>query len=139
MPSTALNVNHKTYNFYFCIMPIANAYLIIQDLEQFFAFTEAVFGARLIKKKMRENGSIAHAEIIIGKSVIMATEPSDSTHYFPASMYVYVADCDKVFNKAVEMQAQIVMEPVSKPEDEERYGAVKDSNGNVWWITGKLL
>ena len=119
-------------------MPIANAYLIIKDAEQLISFTTAAFGAKLIKKKVRENGSIAHAEISIGKSVIMATEPTNSFNYFPASMYVYVPDCDAAFNKAIEMEAQIVMQPVSKSEDKERYGAVQDTNGNVWWITGKM-
>ena len=120
-------------------MPVANAYLIIKDVQQFISFTEAAFGAKLIKKKMRENGSIAHAEISIGKSIIMATEPSNSFNYFPASLYVYVADCDEAFNKAIAMDAHVLMQPVTKPDDHERYGAVQDSNGNVWWITGKTL
>ena len=120
-------------------MYIANAYLIIKDVEQLIAFTKAVFGAKLIKNIARKNGSIAHAEIGIGKSVIMATESTNSLNYFPASMYVYVTDCDAVFHKAIEMQAEIVMQPISKPQDKERYGAVKDTNGNVWWIAEKII
>ena len=119
-------------------MNAVNVYLIIRDVNELILFTENVFGATVINKVQRENGSISHAEIKIRDAVIMATEPSNSLNYFPASMYVYVSNCDDTLAKALEAGADIVMLPVSKPQNNERYCAVQDTNGNVWWITGKI-
>lgn len=118
-------------------MSSCNAYLIVKDVNQLIAFMEAVFGASVLKKKLRDNGSIAYAEIAIDDAVIMASEPKDG-RYYPASMYIYVADCNYAFTEALTMQAEIHLPPTVNLSDKEKYAAVKDTNDNIWWIVERL-
>ena len=115
-------------------MNTVNPYLMVESVQELIDFTEKVYDAKLDYKLDRPNGKIMHAEISIGDSVIMAGEPMGDFKIFPCSLYIYVEDCDKIFEKAIEYGCQSIMEPTTMKHAGERYGGVKDSNGNVWWI-----
>src|SRR5207248_11317366 len=51
----------------------------------------------------------------------------------PAQIYLYVSDCDALYKQALTAGATSVQEPSTQFYG-DRHGAVKDSNGNVWWI-----
>lgn len=118
-------------------MNTCNAFLVLQDVNAFIHFTQQCFNARLLKIKKLSDNTITYAEVAIKESVLVASKPREKEDYFPASLYVYVADCDESFNKAIALDACVIMQPITKPDDGERYGAVQDSNGNVWWISQK--
>jgi uncharacterized glyoxalase superfamily protein PhnB len=67
-------------------------------------------------------------------SLIMAGEPMEQYGVFPASIYIYVPDCDNTYNKALDFGATSIMTPTTMTYAGERYGGVKDKNGNIWWI-----
>jgi PhnB protein len=115
-------------------MKTVNPYLIVDKVSTLIKFIETVFGGRLKYKLDRTDGTIMHAEIIIGDSVIMAGEPTKEYGAFPASIYIYVSDCDHIYEKAINAGAISIMIPTTMTHAGERYGAVKDSNGNIWWI-----
>ncbi len=48
-------------------------------------------------------------------------------------MYLYVRDCDAVYQQAVKAGGVPLMEP-DDLNTGERYGAVTDPAGNIWWI-----
>ena len=48
--------------------------------------------------------------------------------------YLYVEDCDAVYQRAVGAGGASVMEPTDVPFAGERYGGVKDPSGNIWWV-----
>ncbi len=52
----------------------------------------------------------------------------------PASIYLYVEDCDAVYRRALEAGGTSVMEPMDMPHAGEPYGGVRDPSGNLWWI-----
>ena len=109
-------------------------YLIVEGVSTLIAFLQHVFDAESRGDlRYREDGSVQHAEVQIGDSVVMMGEPMDDIGPMPAMMYLYVNDCDATFKKALAAGATSVMEPADYPHG-DRYGGVKDPVGNVWWI-----
>ncbi len=76
-----------------------------------------------------------HIEARIGDSVIVL-ETGDPPHPegTPGSIYVYVADVDSAYKRALERGATSIAAPQDKPY-QERQAGVRDSFGNVWWIS----
>jgi len=76
-----------------------------------------------------------HIEARIGDSMVVLEvgnfpAPAKPT---PASIYVYVADVDRAYRRALEAGATSVTAPEDKPY-QERSAGVKDSFGNIWYI-----
>lgn len=109
-------------------------YLILKDARGFLDFTQKVFGAREKFKMMREDDPsvVMHAEVTIGDSVIMFADSNDQWGVSTAGLYVYVADVDAAYQRALETGATSVME-ISE-QSYGRSGGVKDPFGNTWWI-----
>jgi PhnB protein len=87
------------------------------------------------------NGRVMHAEIKIGDSIIMLGEENaragvrspQSLGGSPVFLYLYVEDCDRAFNQAVEAGANTV-NSVKDQFYGDRSGSVKDPFGHSWWI-----
>jgi uncharacterized glyoxalase superfamily protein PhnB len=82
----------------------------------------------------RQDGSVMHIEVRIGDSVVMMGEPMEAFGAMTASIYLYVEDCDAVYQRALEAGGTSIMEPMDMPHAGERYGGVRDPSGNLWWI-----
>jgi PhnB protein len=108
-------------------------YLIVENAAAFISFTQKVFDATEKFKTMRDEHTIMHAEISIGESVIMMADATDQFKQQNAGLFIYVDDCDAVFQKALDNGATTVMEPADQSYG--RSGGVKDAFGNTWWIT----
>jgi PhnB protein len=94
--------------------------------------TEA-FTAEVLSCETRPDGTIMHAEVRIGDSMVMMGEANDDVGRMPMSLYLYVTDCDAVYRRALEVGGTSVCEVMNLPSG-ERYGGVKDPCGNIWWI-----
>jgi len=108
-------------------------YLILQEAAKFLEFTETVFGARLLLKHMRTETVIQHAEIMIGDSTIMFADATDQYPPQPAGLFIYVANADETYQKALNAGGS----SIAAPADQE-YGrscGITDPSGNTWWIT----
>lgn len=109
-------------------------YLVNKNAGRVIEFLKEVFGAEVRGEiQYRENGSIQHAEIALGDSVIMIGEPMEGVQSMPGMFYVYVDDCDATFHKARQAGGTILMNMADYPHG-DRYGGVTDMAGNVWWI-----
>lgn len=108
-------------------------YLLAEKVAGLIAFVIAAFKAQLLASEKRPDGTIMHAEVLIGDSMIMMGEASGEFGRMPASIYLYVADCDAVYKRALEAGGASVFEMMTLPSG-ERYGGVKDPCGNIWWI-----
>lgn len=109
-------------------------YLIIENVRDVIAFLEKTLGATLRGEiRMRDDGSVQHTEVTIGDSVVMMGEPMDDFKAMPSTLYVYVDDSDAAYARALENGATSVMEPQLMPHG-DRYGGVKDTSGNIWWL-----
>src|SRR5882762_10146100 len=92
------------------IMP----YLIVENATAFIDFTQKVFDATEKFKTMRDEHTIMHAEISIGDSVIMMADATEQFTKQGAGLFIYVDDCDTVFQKALDNGATTVMEPADQ-------------------------
>ncbi|HVW96476.1 MAG TPA: VOC family protein [Mucilaginibacter sp.] len=108
-------------------------YLILKNAAEFITFTQNVFDAVEKFKTMRDEHTIMHGEVSIGDSVIMFAEATEQYKVSNAGMFIYVDDCDAVFQKALDNGATKVMEPADQPYG--RSAGVTDPFGNTWWIT----
>lgn len=72
------------------------------------------------------------AEIRIGDSLVMVT-PAGARDLFPAFLYVYVADADSAYRRALAAGAASLEEPLDTPYGDRR-AMVRDPFGNVFQI-----
>ena len=82
-------------------MNTVNPYLMVESVQELIDFTKKVFNGKLESKLDRPTRQIMHAEIRIGNSVIMAGEPMGDFGLFPCSLFIYVEDCDIIYQKAL--------------------------------------
>ena len=112
----------------------ATPYLVVENVPALIEFVQRIFGAELRgEPHRRDDGSVKHAEVTIGDSVVMMGEPIGEFTPMPASLYVYVDDCDKTYEAALRAGASSVLELADYPHG-DRYGGVKDPAGNIWWV-----
>ena len=61
---------------------------------------------------------------------------ADATAQFgamPTSIYLYVTDCDAVYQSALHAGGVSIFPIMTLPSG-ERYGGIKDPVGNIWWV-----
>ena len=123
------SVNFKRSGFH-SITP----YLMVDDVLSLIRFIEAVFDGTTLSLKNRKDGSVMHAEMKLGDSMIMLGEPMEGYDLTPGSLYIYVEDCDSVYKKALSLDVEVILEPTTMYHAGERYAGIKDASGNLWWI-----
>jgi len=109
-------------------------YLVVQGAAALIDFLRQAFDATEKERHTWPDGSIMHAEVKIGDSVIMLGEARGEWKPMPASIYLYVNDADATFRKAIKAGAVSVMEPADQFYG-DRHGGVKDPCGNFWWVS----
>ncbi len=108
-------------------------YLTVHQAAQVIDFAKAVFGAEEKFCMDNPDGTIAHAEIIIGDSVIMIADANDSNPPMPSTLHVYMEDVDAVYERAMQAGATSIREPKNEFYG-DRMAGVKDMSGNHWWV-----
>src|SRR5262249_4341084 len=109
-------------------------YLLVGDVPGLLDFLVKAFAAEVCHRMDRLDGSTAHAQVRIGDSHVMLGEPMGEMAPMPASIYMYVTDCDAVYQRAIQAGAVSYMPPTTLHFSGQRYGGVKDPAGNLWWI-----
>jgi PhnB protein len=117
----------------------ATPYLIVKGASRALDFYKKAFGAEQLFRMDGPGGSVMHAEIQIGDSRLMlADEFPDMGYVAPQpgvgasnSIYLYVEDVDKRFQRAVDAGAQ-VKRPVHDEFYGDRTGTLTDPFGHVW-------
>ena len=116
-------------------------YLAVEDAARAIEFYKDAFGAEEIHRMPGPDGSIAHAELQIGDSKLMLSDPFPQSNVRPpserggptASVFMYVDDADAVFE-----QAQTAGATVSMPLEDmfwgDRFGSLTDPFGHVWSV-----
>lgn len=112
-------------------------YLVVKNALELIAFAERVFGAENLGVQKREDGTVMHAEIRIGDSVLMISDATETYPQFPAMLYVQVSDADTIYNRAVDAGARGVVPPYNA-EHGVRMAGFTDAGGNSWWPSSPL-
>ena len=110
-----------------------NPFVIASGAEDLMAFLAEVFGAGEKERITRPDGSIGHAEMLIGNSIVMLTDATEALPARPGALYVYVDDVDSAFRRAVAAGATVRSEPADQFYGNREAGVV-DRWGNIWWM-----
>jgi uncharacterized glyoxalase superfamily protein PhnB len=108
-------------------------YLIVRGVAPFLDFLKEAFGAVERGRVYNEDGTIGHAEVWIGDSVIMMFDAKENWLSTPGFLTLYVEDCDAVHKCALEAGA-VSITPLSTNAWGDRGSRVRDPFGNIWWI-----
>jgi len=133
--------------------PIPDSYrritpcLTVQGGAKALEFYAEVFGATERVRIPGPYGTVAHAEIVIGDSVVIVEDenPQRGTNAPPAGglagfssyLYVYVEDVDAVVARAVELGATLQRSPENQFYG-DRDGHVIDPFGHGWTIASHV-
>ena len=116
--------------------------LTVREVDKAIDFYERALGAQERLRFLRPDGkSIMHAEIKIGDSIIMLGEERPQKECrgpqtlggTPVSLYLYVEDVDKAFNRAASAGATVTM-PVADMFWGDRCGQLTDPFGHKWML-----
>ncbi len=118
-----------------------NPYLAVDDASAAIEFYKRAFGATERMRMEGPGGSIGHAELEIGDSVVMLSDPFPQATTRPpnelggttSGVFMFVEDVDAVYKKAVEAGATSTMEPENMFWG-DRFGTVTDPFGHSWQI-----
>ena len=113
--------------------PRVSPYLIVKDCSKTIEFLKYVFDAVEREKMEMPDGTINHAEVTIGDSVIMMGKATENHQPQNIMLYIYVEDTDAVYERAIEKGAVSVMEPADQFYGDRNAG-VKDGDGVNWWM-----
>jgi PhnB protein len=109
-------------------------YLTVRGANKVIDFLKQAFGAKLSHEAIkRPDGSIMHAQVVIGDSRVMIAEENEMAKATTSTLYIYVPDVDSVYRQAVKAGGQSIMEP-SDMFYGDRSGGVKDPSGNSWFV-----
>jgi PhnB protein len=120
------------------INPIPDGYHTLQstinvaDIDLVLAFVKKAFSAVETDRYNMPDGSTAHVEVKIGDSILVMGPP-DPTGEFPAKIFIYVADVDEVYKKALNAGGHSLMAPEQQFYG-QRVARVRDDWGNLWVI-----
>jgi PhnB protein len=95
-------------------------------------FLKKGLGAEEMVKMPGPNGTLMHAEVRIGDSMVMLSDPMRDAATISA-LVVYVPDCDATFKRAVDAGAKAIEQPSLMPWG-DRMGRIEDPAGNRWSI-----
>ena len=112
-------------------------YLVVQGAGKLIDFMKAAFDAQEVSRMSMPDGSIGHAEMRIGNSMVMIGEARDQWKAMPTTLYLYLEDVDAAYVRALAAGATVVMEPKDQFYG-DRSGGVQDMCGNFWWMATRV-
>ena len=121
------------------VKPIPDGYhsitpfLIVPGAAKLLDFLQQAFEAQELHRLPRPDGTIMHAEVRIGDSLVMMGEPMGDGQPLFGSLYLYVHDVDAVYKRALQAGATSTSEPADQFYG-DRSAGIKDPVGNQWWI-----
>ena len=117
--------------------------LILDKAAQAIEWYKKAFGAEEVARATGPDGKILHAEVRIGNSLVMLNDAMmgakgpKALGGSPASLWIYVEDCDALFNRAVAAGGQVLPGPMGQMQDQfwgDRSGTFADPHGYTWTI-----
>jgi PhnB protein len=127
------------------VQPVPEGYstvspaLAVENASEAIEFYGRAFGAKERMRMPSPDGRIAHAELEIGDSVVMLSDPFPQAGTRPPTelggtsvgLFVYVEDVDALFEQAVNAGATVAM-PLEDTFWGDRFGTVTDPYGHNW-------
>jgi PhnB protein len=116
-------------------------YLAVDDAAKAIDWYKQALGATELFRMDGPGGTIGHAELKIGDSVVLLADPFPQASTRPpkelggttASLMLYVEDVDAIVNRAADAGATVTME-VADQFWGDRFGSFTDPFGHSWSI-----
>jgi PhnB protein len=116
-------------------------YLAVDNATEAIDFYKRAFGAEEVMRMPGPDGTIGHAELKIGDSLVMLSDPFPQSLARPpkelrgtsSSVFMYVEDVDATVKQAVGEGATVSME-VADQFWGDRFGTITDPFGHIWSI-----
>src|SRR3954467_12875546 len=117
--------------------------LTLDNAAEALEWYKRALGAEEMGRAVGPDGKIMHAELRIGDSRIMLNDAMmgskgpRSMGGSPASLWLYVEDCDALFNRAVAAGGKVANGPMGPIGDQfwgDRCGTLMDPEGYRWTI-----
>lgn len=120
-------------------------YITVRNAAQAIDFYKKALGAEERSRMVGPDGKVSHAELKIGDSIIFLADESPSMGNkspqtlggTPSSIYLYVPDVDKSFQRAVDAGGTVTM-PVADMFWGDRFGNFTDPYGHKWSIATRV-
>lgn len=112
---------------------IVTPYLVVAHGRALLEFVKRAFDASEVECHLRADGSLQHAEVRIGASVIMMGETQLAGAPRPGTLHVRARDVDAVYGRAIAAGATSLREPTDQA-NVGRMAAVADPEGNHWYF-----
>lgn len=100
---------------------------------KFIEFLKTAFEGSELLRVPRKDGSLMHAEVRIGNSMIELSEADEQHAAAPATVHLYVDDTEAAYRRALSAGAKSIY-PVGKHPSGDLQGCVKDEFGNIWYV-----
>ena len=115
--------------------------LAVENAAEAIEFFKRAFGAKERMRMSTPMGTIGHAELQIGDSVLMLADPMPQSTVKPpkdlggtsVGIFLYVEDVDEVAQQVVDAGGTVTM-PVEDQFWGDRFGVVADPYGHQWQI-----
>jgi uncharacterized glyoxalase superfamily protein PhnB len=108
-------------------------YLVMPGIDGLMEFLKRAFDALELERMARQDGSIAHAAMRIGDSMVEMGEAPGEGRAMPAALHLYVTNADETYQRALQAGARSLYEPRDMDYG-DREGGVTDPRGNQWYI-----
>src|SRR5262245_4238744 len=114
-------------------------HLMLDNAAKAIDWYKKAFGAEELDRSLGPDGKIMHADLKIGDSrmyvndVMPGAKGPKAFGGSPAAFWLYVDNCDALFNRAVNAGGTVQM-PMTDQFWGDRAGAVTDPEGYTWWI-----
>jgi len=108
-------------------------YLTVPDGEGILRFLQEVFGAKVLFRFNRPDGTLKHSELQLGDSRIMVGQANEQFTPRPQTLYVYLPDVDAAYKRALGAGAKSLQELTNQFYG-DRSGGFEDPAGNWWWV-----
>lgn len=112
-------------------------YLIVPDVAALVDFLKRAFHAKQFDWNVAPDGTVAHASVKIGDSMLMMGAATGSWKAEPITLYMYVEEMDYVYQAALAAGAESLQEPRHEFYG-DRTAAIKDPAGNHWYIATRI-
>ena len=109
-------------------------YLIVRDADKLLTFVKAAFNATVKEEHRSPDGSVMHADVVIGDSHVMMGQANEKWREMTGSIMLYVPDADATYKAALNAGAKSVQEMADQFYG-DRSGGVEDPSGVTWWIS----
>jgi PhnB protein len=112
-------------------------YLHPRGAAELIDFLHRALGAEPVDRNVAPDGTITHARIRIGDSIVELGEAHGPWQPMPTVFFLRGPDTDALYRRALAAGAESLAEPADQPFG-DRLAAIKDPGGNLWYIATEI-